>query len=349
MLLIADTCAPLPSIATEDPVVPFMHQLMKAGASLAGAQLPSRHPSSIPRPDSPMAMGATALTTDDASDSTDDDSSDTASTTSSRASVSVFASITAAGQQHTQQKGQRRRRHSSALLRPSDSASSLSLWDALPSVRKQKEYAADAASSDNSMFDSSQQWGGAAVSAVAVHSGRSGRQRRASTGSKTMLVLPLASVLLPPLRQTAVGLVHHRDGMLHGARLLLGQIAAGLRAMALATRISGRFRVLPLVGRWPLGLSAAPTAVTMLHLIGASMAATMPHNYYIGQQYVMTAAGTEPVLGHMNSFPKDPVGLKLHELKGAFPAHRMIAYRNRVLQVLSTGALGQGLVLQEAQ
>jgi hypothetical protein len=117
-----------------------------------------------------------------------------------------------------------------------------------------------------------------------------------------------------------------------------GALAAGARcASALAASapaaVSGSH--MSLLAMLPRAL-AGPAALAVLHLVGhAAYQAALPPSHPLGQQWVMTGSGLEPVAKPLSSYPRTGEGLGLKELGGLFPGHRMIAYRRRLANLVS--------------
>lgn len=115
-----------------------------------------------------------------------------------------------------------------------------------------------------------------------------------------------------------------------------GALAAGARcasALAAPAAVSGSH--MSLLAMLPRAL-AGPAALAVLHLVGhAAYQAALPPSHPLGQQWVMTGSGLEPVAKPLSSYPRTGEGLGLKELGGLFPGHRMIAYRRRLANLVS--------------
>jgi hypothetical protein len=115
-----------------------------------------------------------------------------------------------------------------------------------------------------------------------------------------------------------------------------GALAAGARcASALAAPAALAGGHVSLLAMLPRAL-AGPAALAVLHFVGhAAYQAALPASHPLGQQWVMTDAGLEPVAKPLTSYPRTGEGLGLKELGGLFPGHRMIAYRRRLANLVS--------------
>lgn len=115
-----------------------------------------------------------------------------------------------------------------------------------------------------------------------------------------------------------------------------GALAAGARcasALAAPAAVSGPH--MSLLAMLPRAL-AGPAALAVLHFVGhAAYQAALPPSHPLGQQWVMTGSGLEPVAKPLSSYPRTGEGLGLKELGGLFPGHRMIAYRWRLANLVS--------------
>lgn len=115
-----------------------------------------------------------------------------------------------------------------------------------------------------------------------------------------------------------------------------GALAAGARcasALAAPAAVSGPH--MSLLAMLPRAL-AGPAALAVLHFVGhAAYQAALPPSHPLGQQWVMTGSGLEPVAKPLSSYPRTGEGLGLKELGGLFPGHRMIAYRRRLANLVS--------------
>jgi hypothetical protein len=88
-------------------------------------------------------------------------------------------------------------------------------------------------------------------------------------------------------------------------------------------------------------VAAWPVAGALLSFAGQAAAGRMvPRHYPLGHQWVVTAAGVMPVTPAqlLQSFSPDLSQLDVSGLGGLFPAHRMIAYRRRMTQVMQLQA-----------
>lgn len=123
------------------------------------------------------------------------------------------------------------------------------------------------------------------------------------------------------------------------SRALMQGLAVGVRL--LAPRLQ---RLAAPVG-WLLPRSLIlPPAAAALHLLGgAIVTAMLPVSYYIGEQWVLTAEGLQPAGAPLGSYQQEADSLGLADLGGPFPAHRMIAYRNRVRQVMLPAPSARGV------
>lgn len=115
-----------------------------------------------------------------------------------------------------------------------------------------------------------------------------------------------------------------------------GALAAGARcaaALAAPAAITGQpFSLLAFIPRALVG----PAALALIHVVGhAAYQAALPPSHPLGQQWVMTVSGLEPVAKPLASYPRTGEGLGLQELGGLFPGHRMIAYRRRLANLVS--------------
>jgi hypothetical protein len=118
---------------------------------------------------------------------------------------------------------------------------------------------------------------------------------------------------------------------------LAGAVAAGVRcATAFAAPNLFAPQALPLLSLPHLLM--APIGLATLHLVGSFQAA-LPVSHPLGQQWVLTASGPEEAAGPLSSYPKAADALKLKELGGLCPGHRMIAYRRRVVALRDQGLL----------
>ncbi|KIY93352.1 hypothetical protein MNEG_14609 [Monoraphidium neglectum] len=89
----------------------------------------------------------------------------------------------------------------------------------------------------------------------------------------------------------------------------------------------------PLVGMTLPFLLALPPAAVGLELFGVLLRKyAVERTYCIGQQWVLTAQGLEPALKPMDRYPRD--WRSFGAVKGFFPGHRMVAYRNRLIKLL---------------
>lgn len=115
-----------------------------------------------------------------------------------------------------------------------------------------------------------------------------------------------------------------------------GALAAGARcASALAAPAAVTGHHVSLLALLPRAL-AGPAALAVLHFVGhAAYQAALPPSHPLGQQWVMTDSGLEPVAMPLTSYPRTGEGLGLQELGGLFPGHRMIAYRRRLAHLIS--------------
>lgn len=115
-----------------------------------------------------------------------------------------------------------------------------------------------------------------------------------------------------------------------------GALAAGARcASALAAPAAVTGHHVSLLALLPCAL-AGPAALAVLHFVGhAAYQAALPPSHPLGQQWVMTESGLEPVAMPLTSYPRTGEGLGLQELGGLFPGHRMIAYRRRLAHLIS--------------
>jgi hypothetical protein len=116
-----------------------------------------------------------------------------------------------------------------------------------------------------------------------------------------------------------------------------GALAAGVRCSAALAAPQLLGPQLSLFGMLPAALTA-PVALAAMHIIGK---AALPVSHPLGQQYVMTGAGLEPVDRPLKSYPRSGEGLDLKQLGGLFPGHRMIAYRRRMVKLLQQGTWEQ--------
>eukprot|EP00775_Hariotina_reticulata_P012111 gene12111-12250_t len=118
---------------------------------------------------------------------------------------------------------------------------------------------------------------------------------------------------------------------------LAGALAAGVRcAAAFAAPHLFAPHAVPLLSLPHLMI--APIGLATLHLVGSFQAA-LPVSHPLGQQWVLTANGSEEAAKPLSSYPKHADALKLKELGGLFPGHRMIAYRRRVVALRDQGLL----------
>lgn len=145
------------------------------------------------------------------------------------------------------------------------------------------------------------------------------------------------------LGEAAAAAVHQQPGVaavrlhrlgLSRAKLawLTGAVAAGVRCAAAlaAPQLLGGPHLLG--GLLPRGLWPAPVALAALHFVGsAALRASMPASHPLGQQWVLTREGLQPADRPLKEYPKCATSLRLRELGGLFPGHRMIAYRRRVV------------------
>lgn len=109
-----------------------------------------------------------------------------------------------------------------------------------------------------------------------------------------------------------------------------GALAAGVRCSAAIAAPQLLAPQLSLLSMLPAALTA-PVALAAMHLVGK---AALPVSHPLGQQYVMTGSGLEPVVRPLKSYPRSGEGLGLKQLGGMFPGHRMIAYRRRMVTLL---------------
>jgi hypothetical protein len=119
-----------------------------------------------------------------------------------------------------------------------------------------------------------------------------------------------------------------------------GALAAGARcASALAAPAAVTGPHISLMAMLPRAL-AGPAALALLHFVGhAAYQAALPPSHPLGQQWVMTVSGLEPVAKPLTSYPRTGEGLGLKELGGWCPGHRMIAYRRRLANLVSQSSL----------
>jgi hypothetical protein len=113
-----------------------------------------------------------------------------------------------------------------------------------------------------------------------------------------------------------------------------GALAASVRCSAALAAPQLLGPQLSLFSMLPAALTA-PVALAAMHLVGK---AALPVSHPLGQQYVITGAGFEPVDRPLKSYPRSGEGLDLKQLGGLFPGHRMIAYRRRMVTLLQQGA-----------
>lgn len=146
-----------------------------------------------------------------------------------------------------------------------------------------------------------------------------------------MTILPLLpSMLLIPVLHRARSM---RIPLPRLGRSFLAHMFATVTAVAMMTRLP--HLLLQPVGRLLSLTLLAPTAGAVLQLVGGlALGVAVPKNFNVGRQFVLTAAGIEQAHQPFAMYPRNPAGLDLEALGGAFPAHRMIAYRNRVRQLL---------------
>lgn len=169
----------------------------------------------------------------------------------------------------------------------------------------------------------------AAVTAAAVLT-----QQQQEAGPSSQPRANLGAQVAQQLRRIQQQLASTRVGRL---AWISGAIAAGARcASALAAPAAAASAPhLSLLALLPRAL-AGPAALAVLHFVGhAAYQAALPPSHPLGQQWVMTGSGLEPVAKPLTSYPRTGEGLGLKELGGLFPGHRMIAYRRRLANLVS--------------
>ncbi len=132
-----------------------------------------------------------------------------------------------------------------------------------------------------------------------------------------------------------------------GIALVTGALAAGLRCAA-ALASTPQLAVAATGGHAPAagvlaaggllaalpGALTAPAVVAAAHIVGSLVIkAALPATHPLGQQLVMTSDGVSELDRPLRTYPRARADLA--DLGGLFPGHRMIAYRRRLVTLLS--------------